>query len=77
MNTVVVAVSCPGPPRVIAQMIGNELKTLITLMSAATRNAGRSSGSVIERYVRQVEAPSTRAASYSSVGIVCKPASNA
>ena len=49
MNTVEVAVSWPGPPRVIAQMIGNELKTLMTLMSAATRNAGRSSGSVIER----------------------------
>src|SRR5258708_22322635 len=77
MNTVVVAVSCPGPPWVISQMMGNELNTLITLMSSATRNDGRSSGSVIERYTRQCEAPSTRAASYSSPGIVCSPASNA
>src|SRR5919197_558877 len=77
MNTGVVLVSCPGPPRVISQMIGNELKTLITLMSAATKNAGRSSGWVIERYVRQVDAPSTRAASYRSPGMVCNPASKA
>ena len=60
---VVVLVSYPGPPRVIAQMIGNELKTFITLISAATRNAGRSSGSVIEQYVAPGEAPSTLAAS--------------
>src|SRR5215472_3517674 len=58
-------------------MMGNELNTLITLMSRATRNEGRSSGSVIERYDRQREAPSTRAASYSSPGIVWSPASSA
>ena len=44
MNVVVVLVSYPGPPRVISQMIGNELKTLITLISVATMMAGRSSG---------------------------------
>jgi len=42
----------------------------MTLMSSATRNDGRSSGNVIERYVRHGDAPSTRAASYSSAGIV-------
>ena len=33
----------------MTQMIGNELKTLIMLMSAATSSAGRSSGSVMPR----------------------------
>src|SRR5258708_5882879 len=58
-------------------MMGNELNTLITLMSSATRNDGRGRGGVIEGYPRQCEAPSTRAASYSSPGIVCSPASSA
>src|SRR5882762_9774412 len=58
-------------------MIGNELNTLMTLINSATRNDGRSSGSVIDRYVRQGDAPSTRAASYSSAGIVCRPVSSA
>src|SRR5579859_6338152 len=55
-------------------MIGNELNTLMTLMSKATTTAGRSSGNVIEKYVRHVDAPSTRAASYTSGGMVCRPA---
>ena len=56
-------------------MIGNELNTLMTLMIAATSNAGRSSGSVIaEVGCRTGPAPSTRAASYTSAGMVCSPA---
>src|SRR4029078_10082686 len=49
MNVVVVSVWDPGPPPVMAQMMGNELKTLIMLMIAATRRAGRSNGSVMAR----------------------------
>src|SRR5581483_4546932 len=49
MNTVEVAVSALGPPLVMPQISGNELKTLIRLMTSPTRNAGRSSGSVIRR----------------------------
>ena len=63
MNVVVVSVWKPGPPSVMTQMIGNELKTLIMLMIAATSRAGRSSGSVMWRYVRRPVAPSTLAAS--------------
>src|SRR5580704_13923784 len=56
-------------------MIGNELNTFIRLMTAATTKAGRSSGSVIERYPRHQDAPSILAASDSSPGITCSPAS--
>ncbi len=49
MNTVVVAVSLLGPPRVMPQMTGKELKTLIRLITTPTRKAGRSSGRVIRR----------------------------
>jgi hypothetical protein len=57
-------------------MIGNELNTFIRLITAATTKAGRSSGSVIERYPRHQEAPSILAASDSSPGMTCSPASS-
>src|SRR5579875_3156053 len=41
----------------------------------STRFADRSEGSVIERNWRQLEAPSTAAASYISVGMFCSAAS--
>src|SRR5579875_1288753 len=41
----------------------------------STRLAERSDGSVIERNWRQLEAPSTAAASYISVGMFCSAAS--
>ena len=59
----------------MAQMIGNELNTLMMLMSAATRSAGRSSGRVTSCTRFHGLAPSIAAASYSSAGTVCSPAS--
>ena len=74
-NVVVVSVSYPGPPRVITQIIGNELNTLIKLIMVAINSEFLSSGNLILRYICQAVAPSTEAASIMSGGIDCNPTS--
>src|SRR5215203_2810089 len=62
-----------GPNRTKGTL--KSLKVHRNRASTRTRLTGRNKGRVMERNWRHLEAPSTLAASYSSCGIVCRPAS--
>src|SRR5688500_19005889 len=75
MNVVVVSASLPGMAPGMVLRSGSELNTLMMLMIAATASAGRSIGNTTLQYVCTLPAPSMDAASSTSCGIVCRPAS--
>lgn len=73
----------PGPPAKVEVLLVLESSTWgsvklcrpVTVQTMrAKRMIGRIIGTVIRKKVRTGPAPSTRAASYSSVGMVCSPA---
>ena len=76
MKLVTVSVAPPGPPAVMVMTMSASfsLKMMRTMM--AVSDTGSISGKMTLRKVCQAEAPSTRAASITSVGSACSPASS-
>ena len=65
-----------GPPPVVIQMSANCCVVQMKSRSAIEMMIGRSCGSVTLRNCATTPAPSTRAASYRSFGMPCRPASS-
>ncbi len=64
-----------GPPLVVTHTRSNTCSAPMTDKNTDTRTVGPSSGSVTWRNTSQLVAPSMDAASFSSFGTCCKPAS--
>jgi hypothetical protein len=69
-------VAFAGPPAVVTATVSNTWNDPITVMISTTASTGRSSGMVIRQNIRHSLAPSTRAASYMSLGMACRPANS-
>ena len=68
------SVARPGSPLVIVHTVSKTRKASTDRITMATSSTGRSSGSVTFRKTCHALAPSTRAASWGSRGMVCSPA---
>ena len=66
----------PGPPRVVTYTRSNVRSAAITVSVSATAISPRTDGSVTAKNSRTGPAPSSRAASYSSLGMRPIPASS-
>jgi mRNA-degrading endonuclease toxin of MazEF toxin-antitoxin module len=64
-----------GPPAVIVSMRSNARKQSSMVSTEMISRKGSSIGSVMCRKIRTLPAPSIRAASYRSCGMVCSAAS--
>jgi len=69
------SVAVPGPPVVRTKTWSKTCTARIRDSTRTTTIVGISSGRVMSRKLRQAPAPSIDAASYSSLGIDCSPAS--
>ena len=72
MNQTIVEVDWYGPPWVRTYTVSNTWKLAMIAITTANSSIGRSSGIVTRRKRCKPFAPSTRAASSSSSGMLCR-----